>query len=45
MMQRSLLYRKRTITIVKKWNLAAASDAGQKQVLVEAESLYDFLFI
>ena len=29
-MQRSLLYRKQTITIVKKWRLAAISDAGQR---------------
>lgn len=30
MVQRSLLYWKRTITIVKKWSLAAVSDAGQR---------------
>ena len=30
MVQRSLLYWKRTITIVKKWRLTAISDAGQR---------------
>lgn len=30
MVQRSLLYRKRTITIVKKWSLATVSDAGER---------------